>query len=78
MTWSENCFIPSATWATKFSIIGTKPYVNVETLSTQNQYKTFETTRIRFEIIISWKKYQSKMTEQEQSRYLDYLIDPSF
>ena len=31
-----------------------------------------------FEIIISWKKYQSKMTEQEQSRYLDYLIDPSF
>ena len=27
---------------------------------------------------MNWSKYQSKLTEQMQNRYLDYLIDPSF
>ena len=26
----------------------------------------------------NWNKYQSKVTVQEQNRYLDFLIDPSF
>ena len=31
-----------------------------------------------FKRIIYWSKYQSKVTEQAQSRYLHYLVDPSF
>ena len=31
-----------------------------------------------FERTIIWNKYQSKVTEQAQNRYLDYLTDPSF
>ena len=31
-----------------------------------------------FERTIIWNKYQSKVTEQAQNRYLDYLSDPSF
>ena len=27
---------------------------------------------------ITWNKYQSKLTEQAQNKYLHYLIDPSF
>ena len=38
--------------------------------------KVFKT--ISFKRIINWNKYQSKLTEQAQSRYLDYLIDPTF
>ena len=28
--------------------------------------------------IINWNRYQSKPTDQEQYRYFEYLIDPSF
>ena len=28
--------------------------------------------------MIIWNKYQSKVTDQAQNRYLDYLIDPRF
>ena len=31
-----------------------------------------------FKRAINWNKYQSKVTVQEQNRYLDYLIDPRF
>ena len=31
-----------------------------------------------FKRTINWNKYQSKLTEKAQNRYLDYLIDPSF
>ena len=31
-----------------------------------------------FKRTINCNKYQSKVTVQERSRYLDYLIDPSF
>ena len=31
-----------------------------------------------FKRIINWNKCSSKVTEQAQNRYLDYLIDPSF
>ena len=31
-----------------------------------------------FKRTINSNKYQSKLTEQAQNRYLDYLIDPSF
>ena len=31
-----------------------------------------------FKRTINSNKYQSKLTEQAQNRYLDYLIDPNF
>ena len=31
-----------------------------------------------FQRVINWNKYKSKLTQQAQKRYLDYLIDPSF
>ena len=31
-----------------------------------------------FRRTINWNNYQSKVTGQEQIRYLDYLFDPSF
>ena len=68
LTWSENCVISSVTRATKFAITDTKLYVPVVTLSTESGFKR----------TINQNKYQSKLTEQAQNRYLDYLIDPSF
>ena len=31
-----------------------------------------------FKRSVNWNKHQSKLTQQAQTRYLDYLIDPSF
>ena len=31
-----------------------------------------------FKRTIYWNKYLAKTTNQEQNRYLDYLVDPSF
>ena len=31
-----------------------------------------------FKRAVNWIEYQSKLTEQPQKRYLDYLIGPSF
>ena len=31
-----------------------------------------------FKRTINWNKYQTKLTQQAQNRYLDYLIDSSF
>ena len=31
-----------------------------------------------FKRTINWDKYQSKLAVQEQNRYLDFLLDPSF
>ena len=31
-----------------------------------------------FKRSVNWNKHQSKLTQQAQTRYLDYLIGPSF
>ena len=31
-----------------------------------------------FKRTINWNKYQSKLEDKEQNKYLDYLNDPSF
>ena len=36
LTWSENCVISSATGETKFAVTDTKLYVQIVTLSTQD------------------------------------------
>ena len=40
--------------------------------------KILQKLKSGFKRTINWNKYQSKLTVQEQNRYLDYLIDPSF
>ena len=78
LTWSKNCVISSANGAMKFIITDTKLYVLGATLWTQDDIKPLKQLESSFKRIINWNKYKSKLTEQTQNRYLDYLIDPSF
>ena len=61
-----------------FTIIDTKLYVSVKTLSTQDNAKILQQLESGFKRTINWNKYQSKVTQQTQNRNLDFLIDPSF
>ena len=56
----------------------TKPYVPVVTFSTEGNVKLLKQLESGFKRKINWNKNQSKLTEQAQNRYLDYLVDPSF
>ena len=78
LTCSGNCVISSAIEATIFPITDTKLYVLVVTLSTEDNLKLLKQLESDFKRTINWNKYQSKLTEQEQNRYLDFLIDPIF
>ena len=81
LTWSMNCFIVDKSLnnqASTFTITDTKLYVPVVTLWTKDNSKLPEQLKSGFKKSVNWKKYQSKVTIQEQNRYLDYLIDPSF
>ena len=62
LTWSTDCFISSVAGATKFAITGTKIYVPVVTLSTQDNIKMLEQLKSGFKRSINWDKYQSKAT----------------
>ena len=62
LTWSTDCFISSVAAATKFPITGTKIYVPVVTLSTQDNIKMLEQLKSGFKSLINWDKYQSKAT----------------
>ena len=78
----ESCVIvatAAANQAATFSITDTKLYVLVVTLSTQNNAKLLKKLKSGgFKRTITWNKYQSKISTEIQSQYLDYLIDPSF
>ena len=78
LTWFHEGVVSSATVATKFSITDTKPYVPVVTLSTKDDIKLLKQLESGFQRTINWNKYQSKLPDQEQNRYFDYLIDPGF
>ena len=81
LTWSANCFIihdPINNQIPTFTITDTKLYVPVVTLSTHDNAKLLQQLKSGFKRTINWNKYQSKVRVQEQNRYLDYLIDPSF
>ena len=58
LTRSEDCFISSATEATKLTITDTKLYVPVVTLSTQDNAKLLEQLKSGFEKTINGIKYQ--------------------
>ena len=52
--------------------------VPVVTLSTQDNAKMLEQFSSDFKTTINWNKYQSKVSTERQSKYLDLLIDPTF
>ena len=78
LTWSKNCVIFSAVGETKFEIADTKFCVPVVTLSTKDNIKLLKQLESGFKKTINWYKYQSKLEQLPQNRYLNYLIDPSF
>ena len=81
MKWSKDCILVAGTAANqepKFEKTDTKLYVPVVTLSTKDDVKIFKQLESGFKIKIDSSKYQSKASNQAQSRYLIFLIDPSF
>ena len=48
------------------------------TLSTQDNAKLLQQLKSGFKGTVKRNNYQSKMSMQKPSPYLDYLIDPSF
>ena len=60
------------TKAATFAITDTKLYVQVVTLSTQDNAKS------GLKRTINWKKYEPKVTTQAPNPYLDFLIEPNF
>ena len=67
-----------ATIATAFAIADTKLYVPVVKLLIQENAKQLQQLKSGFKRTINWNKYQSKVSIQAPSPYLDFLIDPSF
>ena len=80
LTWSANCVISNAAAnkAITFAITDTKLYVLVVTLSTDDNGKLLQQSKLGFKRTINWDKYQSKVTRQAQNWYLQYSIGPIF
>ena len=81
LTWSNSIFTidnPIDNQEPIFTITDTKPYLPVVTLSTQDRAKLFEQLKSGFKRTINWNKYEPKVTVEQQNRYLDFLINPSF
>ena len=60
----------------KFKITGTKLYVPVVTLLTQDNAKRLEQLKFGFKKTINWNKYQPKVSLERQNQYLDLAFDP--
>ena len=76
LTCSANCFIidaPGNNHVPIFTMIDSKLYVPVVTLSTQDNAKILQQLKSDFKRAINWNKYQLKV--QERNQYLDCFID---
>ena len=78
LTYLANCVISEVDRVTAFRITDTKLYVQVATLSTNDNVELLQQFKPGSKRTINWNKYQSKVTIQKQNQYLDYLIDHSF
>ena len=81
LTWSNKRLIidsPIASQEPTFAITDTKFYFPVFTLSTQENAKLLEQLKPGFKRTINRNKYEPKVTVEQQSHYLDFLIDSSF
>ena len=74
----KDCVITNSTGEGKFQITETKLYVQVVTLSIQDNTKLLQQLKSGFKRIISLNKYESNVKTFAQNRYLNYLINPSF
>ena len=77
LTWSENFDSSSDTGEKEFALSINKTLCSVVTLSTEDNIKLLLQLESGFKRAINWNKYQSKVTDQVQKIYFDYLIDPS-
>ena len=59
-------------------ITDTKRYAPVLTLSTQDNTNLLEQLKSGFRITIIWNIYESKLSVQAKSSYLNFLISPRF
>ena len=90
LTCSKNCLLADMTRHTvansaivassgaTFKIKDKNPYVQVVTLSKENDTKLLEQLKTGFKRTIKWNKYRSQMIVQSQNNNLNYLIDPAF
>ena len=78
LAWSKDCVITYSEGEGKFAIAGTKLYVPVVTLLTQDSGKLLQQLKSDFKRIINWNKYESDIKTYTQNRYLNHLINPSF
>ena len=76
-TWSKDCVF-SATGKTKFEITDTKLYAPVVTLSTRDNAKLLQQSKLGYKWLINWNKYQPKVLPDRLNQYIDFLINPSF
>ena len=82
LTWSTTCFIidaPVVNQALTFTITDAKLCVPIVALSTtQDNEKLLEQLKSDFSRTINWKKYEPKVTVEQQNQCFDFLINPSF
>ena len=81
MKCSKYCFLGAGTEANQVldvKITDTKLYFPVVPVSTEDNIKLLKQLWSGFKTAINWNKYQSKKTNQTQSRYFNFWIDPSF
>ena len=77
MTWSKDCVITNSTGEGNFSITEAKLYVPVVTLSNKDNEKLLKQLKSGLKKTISWDKHESSIKTLAQTRYLNYLINPS-
>ena len=61
-----------------FKVTGTKLYVPVVTLSTEDDNKLLEQLKTGFKRTIKWNRYRSEMTSQTKTNNLNNFVDPTF
>ena len=81
LTWLPTCVLVATGVQNQnatFAITGTKLYVPVVTLSTQENTKFLQQLKSSFKRVINWNKYLSKPELLAQNPNLDHLVEPSF
>ena len=78
LTWSSTCVITDSRGAGRFPMTGTKLYVPVVTLSTQENTKFLQQLKSGFKRVINWNKYLSKPKILRRNPNLNHLVEPSF
>ena len=78
LAWSSTCVVTNSTGAGRFAITGTKLYVPVITLSTQDNSKLLQQLKSGFKSVINWNNYLSKPELLAQNPNLNHLVELRF